>query len=195
MCLKGLVICFSTPEDESYSIRNRAYLCASGIILCLLFYSLIWHWYIERVTQTGIQMRVAVSSLFYKKVSWYCFSEILKKKIIFCNLKNDKLYFQTLELGSNTLGRTTNVGHLINVLSSDSSRFDKSLMFLNHLWVSPFGTVIITYFLWLEIGFCAFIGVAVLLLFIPLHGMEFFNFYKTKLRENCLTLVKSLIIF
>ncbi|KAK7582455.1 hypothetical protein V9T40_013900 [Parthenolecanium corni] len=143
MCLKRLVMSFSTNGDESNSNRNQAFLYASGIIMCLLFYSLIWHWYIERVTQTGIQMRVAVSCLLYKKA---------------------------LQLGSNSLGRATNVGHLINVLSNDSSRFDKSLMFLNHLWVSPFGTAVITYFLWLEIGFCAFIGVAVLLLFIPLHG-------------------------
>lgn len=68
MCLKRLVMSFSTNGDESNSNRNQAFLYASGIIMCLLFYSLIWHWYIERVTQTGIQMRVAVSCLLYKKV-------------------------------------------------------------------------------------------------------------------------------
>lgn len=70
MCLGKLVTSFSVPEDGGKANQNQAFLYATGIIVCMLFYCLIWHWYIERVTQTGIRMRVAVSSLLYKKVKF-----------------------------------------------------------------------------------------------------------------------------
>lgn len=46
-------------------------------------------------------------------------------------------------------------------------------MFLNYVWVGPLQTILVTYFLWQEIGVSSLLGVGTLLFFIPLQGISY----------------------
>lgn len=76
---------------------------------------------------------------------------------------------QSLRLSQTALGETT-VGQVVNLLSNDVNRFDVAIIFLHYLWIGPVSTVVMTYMMWKEIGVSALIGVAFMLLFIPLQG-------------------------
>lgn len=76
---------------------------------------------------------------------------------------------QALRLSTTALGETT-VGQIVNLLSNDVNRFDALVVFLNYMWIGPLQTVVVTYFLWQEIGVSSVIGVIVLLVAIPLQG-------------------------
>jgi ATP-binding cassette subfamily C (CFTR/MRP) protein 4 len=81
---------------------------------------------------------------------------------------------QALRLSMKALGDTT-AGQVVNLMSNDVNRFDVAVVFLHYLWIGPIETFIVTYFMWNEVGPSAAIGVASLLLFIPLQGDSFIN--------------------
>lgn len=61
---------------------------------------------------------------------------------------------------------------MINLLSNDVGRFDIALTFLNYLWIGPLQTIMVTVFLWQEVGVSSLFGVATLFAFIPLQGTK-----------------------
>jgi ABC transporter transmembrane region. len=67
------------------------------------------------------------------------------------------------------LGETT-AGQVVNLMANDVNRFDVAVVFLHYLWIGPIETMVVTYFMWEEVGVSATIGVASLLMFIPLQG-------------------------
>lgn len=81
------------------------------------------------------------------------------------------LLIQALRLNKTALGETT-VGQVVNLLSNDVNRFDFVVIFLHYIWLGPLQTLVVTYFLWQEIGVSSIIGVAVLLMIIPLQGLN-----------------------
>ncbi|KAJ4437622.1 hypothetical protein ANN_17767 [Periplaneta americana] len=83
--------------------------------------------------------------------------------------KKDTKDSGALRLSMTALGDTT-TGQVVNLMSNDVNRFDVALVFLHYLWVGPIETCVVTYFMWNEVGVSAVIGVASLLLFIPLQG-------------------------
>lgn len=52
------------------------------------------------------------------------------------------------------------------------------VVFFNYLWIGPIQTMVVTYFLWQEIGVSSIIGVALLLVTIPIQGLRY-NFFNT----------------
>jgi ATP-binding cassette subfamily C (CFTR/MRP) protein 4 len=90
------------------------------------------------------------------------------------------------------LGETT-VGQVVNLMSNDVNRFDVAVIFLHYMWIGPIETFVVTYFMWMEVGPSAAIGVASLLLFIPLQGdnlsdKNYFTF-KISLKAPCLPIL------
>ena len=78
------------------------------------------------------------------------------------------------------LGETT-VGQVVNLLSNDVNRFDVALIFLHYLWIGPVETVIVTYFMYEVFGWPTFLGVAFLLMHIPVQGkLKLLIFHKVK---------------
>lgn len=45
-----------------------------------------------------------------------------------------------------------------------------TLRFIQFLWIGPLQTILVTYFLWQEIGLSSIVGVTVFLAFVPLQG-------------------------
>ncbi|XP_046823149.1 probable multidrug resistance-associated protein lethal(2)03659 isoform X2 [Vespa crabro] len=122
--------------------KNEAYLYALGIILCSAINIFVVHPYMMAILHMGMKMRVACCSLIYRKA---------------------------LRLSRTALGNTT-IGQAVNLLSNDVNRFDVAIIFLHYLWIAPLETIIITYFMFAEVQIAAIIGVATLLMFIPLQG-------------------------
>jgi len=45
-----------------------------------------------------------------------------------------------------------------------------TLRFIQFLWIGPLQTILVTYFLWQEIGVSSIVGVTAFLAFVPLQG-------------------------
>lgn len=76
---------------------------------------------------------------------------------------------QALTLSKTSLSETT-VGQVVNLISNDVNRFDVALRYIQFLWIGPLQTILVTYFLWLEIGVSSIVGVTFFLAFVPLQG-------------------------
>lgn len=122
--------------------KNDAYLYATGVILCSAINIFVVHPYMMAILHMGMKMRVACCSLIYRKA---------------------------LRLSRTALGETT-IGQAVNLLSNDVNRFDVAIIFLHYLWIAPLETIVITYFMYKEVEWASIIGVATLLMFIPLQG-------------------------
>ncbi|KAF7996691.1 hypothetical protein HCN44_002337 [Aphidius gifuensis] len=75
---------------------------------------------------------------------------------------------KALRLSKTVLGDIS-VGQAINLLSNDINRFDTMLIYLHYIWIGPVLTGLAMYFMYLEVGLPAVIGVGALILFIPLQ--------------------------
>ncbi|XP_032678093.1 probable multidrug resistance-associated protein lethal(2)03659 isoform X2 [Odontomachus brunneus] len=121
---------------------THAYLFAAGVIACSAINVFVIHPYMMGILHMGMQIRVGCCSLIYRKA---------------------------LKLTRTALGETT-IGQAVNLLSNDVSRFDVAIIFLHYLWIGPLETMVLMYFMYTEVEISSVIGVAVLLLFIPLQG-------------------------
>lgn len=94
------------------------------------------------IQHLSMKMRIACSSLVYRK---------------------------SLKLSKTALGRTT-VGHVVNLLSNDVSKFDQGFVLAHFIWIGPIEAGIGTYLLWQEIKLAALFGTMFLLSFVPIQG-------------------------
>ena len=101
-----------------------AYLYATGVVLCSAAYTFTHHPYSFGVVHTGMKIRVAASSLLYRKA---------------------------LKLSNSALGQTT-VGQMVNLLSNDVNRFDQTFLFIHYLWCGPLQLILVTSLLYQRIG-------------------------------------------
>jgi len=77
---------------------------------------------------------------------------------------------QSLRLSHKAIGNTT-VGQVINLLSNDVSRFDTSATFLHYIWIGPLQMIVVTYFLWLELGISSLLAIVLLCFVILFQGL------------------------
>ncbi|XP_018045492.1 PREDICTED: probable multidrug resistance-associated protein lethal(2)03659 [Atta colombica] len=135
-----MLLYFNTMDID----KSYAYGCAVGVILCSALNVFVIHPYMMGILHMGMKVRVACCSLIYRK---------------------------TLKMTRTALGETT-IGQAVNLLSNDVNRFDVSIIFLHYLWLGPLETIIITYVMYhvLDVGVSSIIGVASLLMFIPLQA-------------------------
>lgn len=126
---------------KSGSISD-AYLYAGAVVMCSAINVLVYHSYMLNQRHCGMKLRIALISMIYRKA---------------------------LRLTTTALGNST-TGQIVNLLSNDVGKMDLSTIFLHYLWLGPLETIVITYFMYQQIGSSAFVGVAFLVLFIPLQG-------------------------
>lgn len=141
--LIGGLLSYYNPNlsNKAHNI-NEAYMYAILLVSNMLVTLVMYHAIQIEILHCGMKMRIACCSLIFKKA---------------------------LRLSKTALGETT-VGQVVNLLSNDVNRFDSVVIFLNYLWMGPFQTILVTYFLWQEIGVSSIIGVGILLIAIPIQG-------------------------
>lgn len=79
------------------------------------------------------------------------------------------IYRKSLKLSKTALGHTT-VGQVVNLLSNDVNRFDVAVITFHYLWLGPLETIVVAYLAYEDLGASGLIGIACLLLFIPLQS-------------------------
>ncbi|CAH0698992.1 unnamed protein product [Spodoptera exigua] len=136
----GKLVEFYSPGSSMK--QEEAYMYAAAVVACSALNVFVVHPYMMAILHMGMKFRVACCSLIYRK---------------------------SLRLSKTALGETT-VGQVVNLLSNDVNRFDVAIIFLHYLWIGPLATVIITYFMWVEISWAAVVGVGFMLAFIPLQA-------------------------
>ncbi|KAH8324273.1 hypothetical protein KR074_002950, partial [Drosophila pseudoananassae] len=156
LLLRGLI--YQYNQDTGSETNGSVY--AGALILSNLLGSIILHPYLLAMTHIGFKIRVGLSSLVYRKA---------------------------LRLSKASLSHTTS-GHVVNLISNDLGQFDSLVYHGHYLCVGPLQTILITYvmyhevgptqhllvteaknILFVQIGFPAVVGVAFMLLFIPLN--------------------------
>ncbi|VVC26205.1 Hypothetical protein CINCED_3A020489 [Cinara cedri] len=138
----GKLLLYFHPEKNDKTDKTHAYVYASGLIVSLLSSMALYHSSQMAMFHFGMKMRIACCATIYRKA---------------------------LRLSKAALNETT-VGQMINLLSNDVNRFDTSMPYMLFLWISPLQTVVVTYFLWQEIGVSSVLGLAAIIMQIPLQG-------------------------
>ncbi|RZC40224.1 multidrug resistance-associated protein, partial [Asbolus verrucosus] len=136
----NLVTFFEKGQTQISEVE--AYIYAGVIVFCRIADSVMCHATMMALAHLSMKMRVACSSLIYRKI---------------------------LKLNRTALADTT-IGQVVNLLSNDVSKFDQGFVLANFAWIAPIQAAVGTYLLYDEIGVSAFFGMALLLSFIPLQA-------------------------
>ncbi|XP_036143534.1 multidrug resistance-associated protein 4 isoform X2 [Monomorium pharaonis] len=119
---------------------NDVLIYIACLILSIIISALIFYQWMILSQQFGMRIRIACSSLLYRKL---------------------------LRLNRASINQT-GIGQVINLLSNDVTRFDQLTMFLNFIWIMPFQITIIGYLMWQKIGFSTLVGIGSLLITAPI---------------------------
>ncbi|XP_017097852.2 probable multidrug resistance-associated protein lethal(2)03659 [Drosophila bipectinata] len=130
---------YKYSQDSSSKTDGNIY--AGALILSSSLGSIITHPYMFAVCHVCFKIRVGLGSLVYRKA---------------------------LRLSKASLNDTT-AGHVVNLISNDLGQLDSIIYHGHYLWVGPLQMFLITFVMYQEIGFPAVLGVAFMLLFIPIN--------------------------
>ncbi|KAJ3417651.1 Multidrug resistance-associated protein 4 [Chytridiales sp. JEL 0842] len=126
--------------SDPNSTLKEGLLWAMGLGLSALAHAVLHHVEFFLAMRVGMQMRVGFVGALYKKC---------------------------LALSVSHTGST---GAILNLVSNDVQRFEDAAPFAHFVWLGPLEVLLITYFMYVEIGWAALAAVAALLGLIPLQG-------------------------
>ncbi|XP_016052415.1 PREDICTED: cystic fibrosis transmembrane conductance regulator [Miniopterus natalensis] len=131
--LLGRIIASYDPDNKV----ERSIAVYLGIGLCLLFIlrTLLLHPAIFGLHHIGMQIRIAMFSLIYKK---------------------------TLKLSSRVLDKIS-IGQLVSLLSNNLNKFDEGLALAHFVWIAPLQVTLLMGLLWELLQASAFCGLAFLI--------------------------------
>ncbi|XP_017758049.1 PREDICTED: multidrug resistance-associated protein 4-like [Eufriesea mexicana] len=130
-------------DPRATSTATNAYIYASALILISLFGALIIHHSTLGLMEVGMRMRIACSSIMYRKI---------------------------LRLSKSSTNVTT-PGQIINLLSNDVARFEQLFISLHFIWILPIQGALITFMIWENVGIASLAGVFLISIqTIPLQG-------------------------
>ncbi|SPP73475.1 probable multidrug resistance-associated protein lethal(2)03659 [Drosophila guanche] len=138
--LLGGLISYFAQGQTTIS-KESAYLYAMGIVLCSLVTSLVFHPFMFYVFAVGTRIRLACAGLVYRKC------------------------LRASASSGEGLG-----GQAISVMSIDLSQFDLTFYFFHDLWKGPVEACIFGYIMYLQIGWTSLIGIAFIVILIPLQA-------------------------
>ncbi|OXU18927.1 hypothetical protein TSAR_000783 [Trichomalopsis sarcophagae] len=130
----GLLIEYFEPGSRT--AKSHAYVYASSLVLLTFLHSLLKHHIDLATLEIGMRLRIACSSLIYRKV---------------VRLSNSSV-------NANTGGR------LINLLSNDVARFDPLFMYLHYIWITPLQGTVLAYLIWRNVQLASLAGVLLMAL-------------------------------
>ncbi|CAI4226268.1 unnamed protein product [Auanema sp. JU1783] len=129
-------------RHDSSLTTNEALFSAAGVAISAAVVAMIHHPYFYGLQKIGMELKIAASGMMVNK---------------------------GIRLSSAALQKAT-VGHMINILSTDVTKFDTGFLFFHYIWVSPLLLLGYSYFLWQEIGPSLFAGFGGLIVLIPIQG-------------------------
>ncbi|XP_030072284.1 cystic fibrosis transmembrane conductance regulator [Microcaecilia unicolor] len=132
--LLGRIIASYDPDNRLE--RSIAYYLAIGLCLLFLVRMLLLHPAIFGLHHIGMQMRIAMFSLIYKKI---------------------------LKLSSRVLDKIS-TGQLVSLLSNNLNKFDEGLALAHFVWIAPLQVLLLMGLLWDLLGPSAFSGFGFLIL-------------------------------
>ncbi|ERL84842.1 hypothetical protein D910_02266 [Dendroctonus ponderosae] len=141
-----LAILVKQFEPSNVTIDKAAiYISASLVVLISLLMIFFMHHGNFGVSAIGMRIRIAVSSLIYRKI---------------------------MKLNRRSQGQTA-AGQVINILSNDVQRFDQVTVFLHFLWLMPIQVIFVSYLMWTSIGIYCLVGIgAMIIITIPLQSKQ-----------------------
>ncbi|XP_061229035.1 cystic fibrosis transmembrane conductance regulator isoform X2 [Neopsephotus bourkii] len=131
--LLGRIIASYDPDNSSE--RSIAYYLGIGLCLLFLVRTLLMHPAIFGLHHIGMQMRIAMFSLIYKKI---------------------------LKLSSRVLDKIS-TGQLVSLLSNNLNKFDEGLALAHFVWIAPLQVALLMGLLWDMLEASAFSGLAFLI--------------------------------
>ncbi|XP_050307150.1 ATP-binding cassette sub-family C member 4-like [Anthonomus grandis grandis] len=154
-----LVLAWFVQQFELDTInQNSMYLWASVLNMMSLFGIFLMHHGNYSALAVGMRVRVAVSSLIYRKI---------------------------MKLNKASQGQTA-TGQVINILSNDVQRFDQVTTLLHFIWIIPIQVALVTYLMWNMVGVYCLVGIgAMIIITIPLQ--TYFGKLSSKLRLQVAT--------
>ncbi|UJR07994.1 hypothetical protein I4U23_012273 [Adineta vaga] len=138
LLLKGIINNINDSNVPSYV----SYLYAIGLGLVKTFLVLLHHQFFFRTTRIGMQIRISLAALIYKRL---------------------------LSLSTNAI-QTMTTGQLVNLISNDVSKFEILYVYIHFFWAGPLLALVVFGFIWNEIGIPTLFGYTILLLQIPLQS-------------------------
>ncbi|KAM9216934.1 cystic fibrosis transmembrane conductance regulator [Dugong dugon] len=132
--LLGRIIASYDPDNKVE--RSIAIYLAIGLCLLFIVRTLLLHPAIFGLHHMGMQMRIAMFSLIYKK---------------------------TLKLSSRVLDKIS-IGQLVSLLSNNLNKFDEGLALAHFVWIAPLQVTLLMGLLWELLQASAFCGLAFLII-------------------------------
>ncbi|XP_053975915.1 ATP-binding cassette sub-family C member 4-like [Hylaeus volcanicus] len=137
----GLLIWHFDPR--AVSTVTEAYIYASCVVLIALVSALITHHSNLGLMEIGMRMRIACSSVMYRKI---------------------------LRL-SKCCTEVATPGQIINLMSNDVARFEQLFISLHYIWILPIQGALIAYMMWRSVGISCLAGIILISIqTIPLQG-------------------------
>ncbi|XP_012146800.2 ATP-binding cassette subfamily C member 4 [Megachile rotundata] len=137
----GLLIWHFDPR--AVSTASEAYIYATAVVLMTFCGAFIIHHSNLGLMEVGMRVRIACSSLMYRKI---------------------------LRLSKSSTNITT-PGQIINLLSNDVGRFEQLFITLHFIWILPIQGALIAFMIWKNVGIAALAGVVLISIqTIPLQG-------------------------
>ena len=140
-CMKKFLNCFAQQECVD---GIEIYLVTLSIALANLLQVLYFHWFYLQFSSFGIKVRVACSSLIYRKC---------------------------LEMKKQSFKKKS-VGQVVN-LFNDVNRFNDVFVVCHYLWIAPLKILITLYYINVVLGSSAFTGIPIIICFFFVQCLYF----------------------
>lgn len=128
-------------ENIAKEKKTEAYQYSAMIVFLSFFNVICIHHFIIAGAQIGMKMRIACCSLVYRKA---------------------------LKLSKQALA-ATKAGQIVNLISNDVSRFDMTMLFLDHLVLGPIEILVGMVLIFNSVGWIGLSGAIFLLISMPIQ--------------------------
>ena len=172
LIMKMMIEFVKTYNDNSAASQEqwKGYFYGALLFCTLSLQSVLQSQYFERMFVIGVKVRTVLVAALYKK---------------------------SLRISSAAKKEST-VGEIVNLMSVDVQKFMDILPYINVLWSSLLQIALATYFMYEELGWPAFVGVAILFVSMPLNGflaglMRKFQLQQMKLKDKRIKMMNEIL--
>lgn len=161
--LAELLILISKSKESTPNERTLKYVYGGVIAILNLIRMFIYNHSLAYHFLLGMKMRIACSSLLYRKVNIFLSLQLM--------IINKKICFeQVMRLSHASVAQVT-AGQLVNFLSNDVTRFDFGVPWLHYFWIMPLQIIFGTLLIWYQVGISSLAGVVTMIVItIPVQG-------------------------